>query len=194
MPFSHKEYNKEYHKEYSKKYRANNKEKIKETTKKYKSKNKESIKKYNKEYSKRPEVLKRENKRKQLKRDTDSIFRLNNSLSSGIRISLKGNKLIKNKRKWEELVGYTIQDLKEHLENLFLPGMTWKNYGQGGWVTDHIIPKEFFKFTSTDDVEFKYCWSLNNLQPLWVKDNIEKNDKITLWGKETSARLYNREE
>ena len=56
--------------------------------------------------------------------------------------------------------------------------MTWGNYGK--WHVDHIIPQAFFKYTSTDDVEFKYCWSLNNLQPLWAKDNIKKKDKILI--------------
>jgi len=74
------------------------------------------------------------------------------------------------------MVGYTVQELKSHLENLFQPGMSWENYGK--WEIDHIIPKCFFKFKTTKDVEFKYCWSLNNLQPLWKKDNRSKYTKI----------------
>ena len=66
--------------------------------------------------------------------------------------------------------------------------MSWDNYGQNGWEIDHIIPVSFFQYKSTDDVEFKYCWSLCNFQPLWKKDNIEKLDKITIWGEEIDAR------
>ena len=34
-----------------------------------------------------------------------------------------------------------------------------------------------FKYTSTDDEEFKTCWSLVNLQPMWAEDNREKSSK-----------------
>jgi hypothetical protein len=84
----------------------------------------------------------------------------------------------KRGKHWENLIGYTSQDLKDHIEKIFQSGMSWDNYGL--WQIDHIIPKSFFKYTSTDDVEFKYCWSLNNLQPLWAFDNISKSDKIIL--------------
>lgn len=172
-------------------YREENKDRISEVTQAYRENNQKSIKKYNKEYSKRPEIIERENNRKQLKRDSDPIFRLNNSLSFGVRYSLKNNNLSKNKRRWENLVGYKIEALKEHLENLFKEGMSWNNYGQ--WHIDHIIPLKFFKYDSTDDVEFKYCWSLYNLQPLWKKDNHCKNDKVIIWGEEVTSRSYGRE-
>ena len=54
--------------------------------------------------------------------------------------------------------------------------MTWYNHGD--WHVDHVIPLSFFKYDSTDDVEFKFCWSLENLQPLWAEDNISKSDKF----------------
>ena len=54
--------------------------------------------------------------------------------------------------------------------------MSWDNYGE--WHIGHIIPKVFFKYKSTDDIEFKYCWSLDNLQPLWAKDNLRKKTYI----------------
>ena len=109
-------------------------------------------------------------------------------MSTCIRISLKSKGLGKKRRHWESIVGYTLQDLKKHLEKLFLPGMSWENYGRNGWHIDHIIPRSFFKFNSMEDVEFRYMWSLDNLQPLWKKDNFEKNDKVILWGKEINAR------
>jgi len=133
-------------------------------------------------------VIERENKRKQLKRDNDPIFRLNNSLSFGVLYSLKDKNISKNRRKWENLVGYTKKELKKHLEKLFKEGMNWSNYGE--WHIDHKVPKVFFKYKSTDDVEFKYCWSLNNLQPLWKKENIHKNDKIIINEQEVLAKSY----
>ena len=100
--------------------------------------------------------------------------RLSMNMSGGMRRSL----ISKGRRHWEDLVPYTADDLKKHLESLFQPGMSWENYGKFGWHIDHIIPKSFFQFTSTEDVEFKYCWSLDNLQPLWWRDNIVKSNNI----------------
>ena len=180
--------NKERIKEVRDKYEEKNKEHIREGRKRRKKSNPEAFKEKCREYSQRPEIKERELKRRQLKRDTDPVFRLNNSLSFGVGYSLKNNNLSKNNRRWENLVGYKIEALKEHLENLFKEEMSWDNYGK--WHIDHIIPLSFFEYKSTDDVEFKYCWSLENLQPLWEKDNLCKNDKVTINGKEILAKLY----
>ena len=57
--------------------------------------------------------------------------------------------------------------------------MTWDNHGE--WHIDHIVPISFFEYDSTDDVEFKYCWSLYNLQPLWSGENLRKyNNLVTV--------------
>jgi len=107
------------------------------------------------------------------RRSTDQ-GRLNSSMSAGINKSLKGQK---NGCSWESLVEYTYEDLRRHLESLFEDWMTWSNYGD--WEVDHIIPVSFFNFSSSDDEEFKICWSLKNLRPLGKKKNNEKRDKIT---------------
>jgi hypothetical protein len=54
--------------------------------------------------------------------------------------------------------------------------MTWMNYGE--WHIDHILPIDSFNFQSYEDYQFKECWSLENLQPLWAIDNIRKGNKI----------------
>jgi len=75
-----------------------------------------------------------------------------------------------------ELLGYSVEQLKQHLESQFTEGMTWDNYGE--WHIDHIIPRAKLKYETTDDENFKKCWSLDNLQPLWALDNQRKSDKI----------------
>ena len=75
-------------------------------------------------------------------------------------------------------LGYTVDELKEHLESLWEPGMTWDNYNRYGWHIDHIIPISEFKFKSTKDQQFKECWKLSNLQPLWAQDNWDKNNRL----------------
>lgn len=67
-------------------------------------------------------------------------------------------------------LGYTLDELKQHLEARFLPGMTWENYGQ--WHIDHKKPCALFDLSKP--VDFAKCWALENLQPLWAEDNIKK--------------------
>lgn len=73
-------------------------------------------------------------------------------------------------------MGYSYESLISHLESQFKEGMTWENYGK--WHVDHKIPVSFFQFNSTDDVEFKMCWRLENLQPLWAKENQSKGNRL----------------
>jgi hypothetical protein len=48
------------------------------------------------------------------------------------------------------------------------------------WDIDHVIPVSAFNFTRAEDVDFKHCWSLKNLRPLWRKQNISKRDKLEI--------------
>ncbi len=154
--------------------------------------NKKRAKEYRKRYNKQPEVRERK-KLYQREKRKDIIKKLSDNMSNHIYYALKNKNISKNGIHYENLIINTIQEIIEHLKKNFLPGMTLENHGRGGWHIHHIVPKEFFKFTSADDVEFKYCWSTDNLIPLWEKDNIEKSDKVTLWGKEISARDIDRD-
>lgn len=108
----------------------------------------------------------------------DNGFRLSSNVSRAIRASIKD----KGRRSWEEIVGYTLADLTTHIERQFVKGMSWDNHGKGKgrWHIDHIIPKAFFSFQSSDDDDFKSCWALTNLRPLWSELNISKHGKRTL--------------
>ena len=56
--------------------------------------------------------------------------------------------------------------------------MSWGNQGFFGWHIDHIKPIDSFSFTSHNDSDFKECWGLDNLQPLWWQDNMKKGNRI----------------
>lgn len=103
----------------------------------------------------------------------DPAFRIHSRMASGVYQALKK---MKRGRKWESLLGYTLSDLVRHLERQFLPGMSWDNIGD--WHIDHIIPRASFSYKDERDDEFKACWALTNLRPLWAKDNISKGAKI----------------
>ena len=125
---------------------------------KYKAANRERILQRNRE---REAVLRR-----------DLRWRLDNRMSLQIWQGLRGGK---QGRSWSELVEFTIDDLMRHLERQFLPGMSWGNIGQ--WQVDHIVPQASFSYSSSDDAEFRACWALTNLRPLWSGDNARKRDR-----------------
>jgi len=158
----HQEHSRLYHMEHPEKarergrrYETKHREKRRESSNRYHHEHREEINKRRRGYSKDPKV------------------RVNNATRCMIWYSLKGNK---NKHHWEDLVGYSLAELMEHLEPQFQKGMTWENYGK--WHVDHIRPIADFNFTSPDDPEFKACWSLWNLQPLWAKENQRKGTKL----------------
>ena len=82
-----------------------------------------------------------------------------------------------------EKCGYTHEQLVEHIERQFTPNMNWGNQrtpkcpGKFGWHLDHIIPHSSFNYTSFNDADFVKCWSLDNLQPLQARMNMQKADK-----------------
>ena len=74
--------------------------------------------------------------------------------------------------KTNELLGYSALELKEHIEKQFTDGMSWDNWGK--WHIDHIKPVS--KFDKSEKISI--INSLDNLQPLWAKDNLTKSNKF----------------
>jgi len=158
-----KRYRKEYYKANMDKIRAYNKKRRQEKTKyykKYRETHREHMRNYWREYY-----------HKKLREDIK--YRLNNNISRAIRHSLRGNK---NGQHWEGLIECTLDELRVCMEKQWTEGMTWDNYGM--WHIDHKIPISAFNFDSPDHIDFKKCWALSNLQPMWAKDNISKHAKI----------------
>lgn len=157
-------------------------EKIKKEAKKYREEHLE----YKKEWYKQHKVEAKEwwnnrsKEQKQAKAEYNKVwkkdrYKNNNNykirciISSAVRRSLKGMKKgdsIKN------ILGYTIEELKEHLEHQFEDWMNWDNLGltankeKETWQIDHIIPVNTFNIKEIGDEEFRKCWALDNLRPL----------------------------
>jgi hypothetical protein len=94
------------------------------------------------------------------------------NLRSRVRIAIK-NQYGKKAYKTIELIGCSIQQLKQHLESLFVEGMSWDNHGE--WHIDHI--KQCFKFDLTIPEQQKECFHYTNLRPLWAEDNFKRKKK-----------------
>jgi len=120
-----------------------------------------------------PEKLTTHNARMQKYHKKRSANEPKFKLDSRVRTYLKACVQNKNGRTWK-ILGYTVEELYAHLETQFLEGITWDNYGAGGWVIDHIKPVCSFAYAASDDPAFKECWALANLRPLWEADNLKK--------------------
>lgn len=124
-------------------------------------------------------ALRRGRVKSNIKRRENIELRLHHIFGNELRKQLKRFGL-KKKTSTFSILGYTREELREHLESKFMPGMTWDNYGKGKdrWNIDHKIPKSSFHFTSIEDPEFKKCWGLENLQPMWEPENLKKHNKL----------------
>lgn len=76
------------------------------------------------------------------------------------------------------ILGYTPNDLKEHLEKQFRDGMNWENQSTY-WEIDHIKEIDTFNFIlpngETDYEQIKLANSLENLQPLTIEEHRKKS-------------------
>lgn len=157
---------------YKKQYYLDHKEEKKEYDSQYRENNREKIREYSNDWH-------------QEKYENDISFKLKEVISSNIRNYLVRNNSSKNKKSCLKFLDYTVQKLKEHLESLFEPWMSWNNYGKYNalswndnddttwtWNIDHIIPQHDLPYTNMEDDNFKKCWALSNLRPYSAKQNI----------------------
>jgi len=151
------------------KYYYKNREKQIENNREYKRKNKEILAEKKKEYDKnyrerRTEIMKQRQK-------TDIQYKLKTALRSRINRALKAQKGLKYEKSLN-LIGCSIEFLKQHIESQFEPWMTWENHGFRGWHIDHIKP--CFQFDLTDPAQQKECFRYTNMRPLHWKENITR--------------------
>jgi len=107
------------------------------------------------------------------------------NVSNSIYRAIKENK---SERAWENLLGYTLNDLKNHLELQFTKNMNWNNFGSYWWI-DKIIPKSIYRYGSIGSNEIRKCWSLKNLRPLDKNSCIKKKSKVD-WNLILEYKLY----
>lgn len=103
----------------------------------------------------------------------DPSWRLTRVMRAGMWKALKG---VKGSGHWFELLDYTVDDLRAHLERQFVKGMSWENFGR--WHVDHIVPLSSFSLSGPHDPEFRRAWALTNLRPLWASENMSKGARV----------------
>jgi len=103
--------------------------------------------------------------------------KINHAMGSRIRRWVNGGK---QGRSWVELVGYSAEELVEHIERGMEEGMSWDNYGE--WHIDHVVPLAAFDFNSYDDLQFRQAWELKNLMPRWATTEIAEANGSTQVG------------
>ena len=162
---------------YHKKYREENVEKVKTKKRRYEQENVGRVKIYRKKYRKEnSEYFKKYYREyEKNKRITNPIYKLVKSLRGRVRMALKYQGT-KKSTKTLELLGASKEIVRNHLESLFVGGMTWENHGPKGWHIDHIKPCSSFDLTDLE--QQKICFHYTNLQPLWWFENLSKGDNL----------------
>lgn len=175
-----KEYKEQYYKknkdEISNKKKTHyyeNRERINERNRQYYSENKDKIKEQKTQYRKANlcRITKQKTQYANERRKTDISYRILENCRSRLKNVIRRQGESKSTTSME-LIGCTVEQLLEHLENQFTEGMTWDNYGE--WHIDHIRPCSSFDIT--DEQQQRECFHYTNLQPLWAIDNLIKGD------------------
>jgi len=166
--------------DYNKKYYQKNQSKLKERTQQFRNQNPEYMKKWRQDNKQKVQQQKRDwlnknrtliNEKERNKRKINPAYKIKKNLRRRV------NQVITRNDKSNttmNLIGCSIYELLQHLENQFTDGMSWDNYGK--WHIDHIKPCASFDLTNPE--EQKKCFHYSNLQPLWAADNIRKSDKV----------------
>ena len=174
-----------YHcKECGKKEYQGNKEKRKKQVKEWQQANKDKVakqkkvywEKYKPKYQQRCKQRKDEiNARARERYHNDPIYKLRQRLKGYASRVTKRAKEHSKSTAGLKYLGCTLEEFKTHIESLWEEGMTWENHGTNGWHIDHVVPIDWYINNSDDP------WQANhytNLQPLWAKENLSKNNKI----------------
>ena len=135
----------------------------------------------------RAETMAKQNAYQKKRRKEDPNYKMCRILRCRLHKALKRNT---KSASTLDLLGTTVEHLRQHLEVQFLPGMNWQNHGQGKdkWVVDHMMPVRSFDLTQED--QQRQCFHWTNLQPLWDPDNNAKSDKVPenrLWADSTTG-------
>lgn len=101
----------------------------------------------------------------------DPLYAIKSRVRARLHMALR-NYGVPKRTKTAIMLGCSWEELKQHLENQFLPGMSWDNRSE--WHIDHIVPLSRAE-TEQDLLDLSHH---SNLRPLWKKDNLLKSDSL----------------
>lgn len=78
--------------------------------------------------------------------------------------------------KWQQILGYSMRELVEHLMRTLPKGAKWEQFIEGELHIDHITPRAAFDLTRVEEV--RACWSLGNLRLLPAEQNMRKGSRV----------------
>jgi hypothetical protein len=107
------------------------------------------------------------------RKQNNPLIKLAFIVRSRLRSALKAKQWSKTSN-FYDYIGCSLEELKNHIEKQFQPGMTWENHGLKTWHIDHI---KSLSLAKTEEEMYKLC-HYTNLQPLWAKDNLRKSNKL----------------
>jgi hypothetical protein len=154
--------NREKRLQYFSDWQKDNRDRLNDYHQKWREKNIDKHREYKRKYEKH-------------RKDTDPLYKLISNFRTAIYQVLKESNVEKNGH-YFDILGYTPEELINHLEKQFTEGMTWDNYGE--FHVDHKLPISSFNIKEIGDEEFMRCWCLDNLQPMWGEENIRKSNKV----------------
>lgn len=108
------------------------------------------------------------------KKKKHKVSNIDKNIKQNIRYCLKYD----GPFRWSEILGYSKEELKNHLQSEFKDGMTFENYGDLWGVTFHI-PRRCYTFNKYWDNEFKKCWTLKNLKPDFIINCKRQKAKVS---------------
>ena len=85
----------------------------------------------------------------------------------GVGVSVKSGKF--------RYLGCTGEEAARYLQQQFKGCMSWDNYGTA-WHIDHVFPLASYDLSKEEDRAKAFHYT--NLQPLWAKTNMKKNDRV----------------
>lgn len=168
-------------KEYRKKWHEDNRERELSRMEKWNANNKDKKDKYYRENRSlvierakkwQTENRERRNKRFRERYATDEDYKTADICRKVLYRTLKATSSTKDSTTYD-ILGYSNEQLKEHISSKFLNGMSWCNYGD--WHIDHVYPVSRYVLDGIEDPAI--INSLDNLIPMWAAHNIEKRNR-----------------
>jgi hypothetical protein len=160
------EKHKEQYLEHTRRYRAENPDHFNELARRYKESHRMASRRYRKIHSEKV----KDRARKYMSAHPEKLI-FHNTITA--MMNLYGERKTCRSHRY---IGCSPGFLRNHLESLFKPGMTWENYGRKGWHVDHIVPLSWFSFKEDPSLLFVAShWT--NLRPLWAIENIRKGNR-----------------